>query len=362
MNTNYPVIDADVHHQFPALSVLAPYLPDTDPVAYYNRGSGVINTGGAYRKDSEPPGGRMPGSDPRFTIEDLLDRYGIDRAVLNPGSLLGLGGLPDLDLAARLAAATNDWTVQEWFPVDERFLGTVLIAPRDPQLAAAEIRRHGNNPRMVQVGLTSAPCLLGSRFMDPIYEACQELGLPLNIHVGGAEAGVNAGSYAVGVPSTFVEYHIGMCIPAIHHLISVVTEGVFVRYPKVRVVFNEFGVAWLPFVMWRLDMEYRAARRDVPWLTKLPSEYIAESVRFTTQPLEEPKNPKDMVTLMSLVGGDGILCFSSDYPHWDADNPDLALKAFPEDWKRRIFYENPRELFHLDETLTRVPGLSGVAG
>src|SRR5260370_9211279 len=142
MNSNYPVIDADVHHQFPALSALAPYMPDTDPVAYYNRGSGVINTGGAYRKDSEPPGGRMPGSDPRFTIEDLLDRHGIDRAVLNPGSLLGLGGLPDLDLAARLAAASTDWPVEEWFPVDERFLGTVLIAAADPQLARAEIPRH----------------------------------------------------------------------------------------------------------------------------------------------------------------------------------------------------------------------------
>jgi predicted TIM-barrel fold metal-dependent hydrolase len=361
MKTDYPIIDADVHNQFPAISALAPYLPDTDPEAYYNRGSGVINTGGAYRKDSEPPGGRMPGSDPAFTIENHIETYGIDRAVLNPGSLLGLGGLPDLDLAARLASATNDWTINEWFASDERFLGTILIAPRDPELAAAEVRRLGNHPRMVQVGMTSAPCLLGNRFLDPIYAACEEFGLPLNIHVGGAEAGVNSGSYAVGAPSTFVEHHIGMCVPAIHHLVSVLTEGVFVRCPGVRLIFNEFGVAWLPFVMWRLDMEYRAARQDVPWLTKLPSEYVKESVRFTTQPLEEPKNPKDLVTLLSLINGDDILCFSSDYPHWDSDNPDLALKAFPEDWKRKVFYENSKELFHLNDDLVREPAPAGAA-
>jgi predicted TIM-barrel fold metal-dependent hydrolase len=127
------------------------------------------------------------------------------------------------------------------------------------------------------------------------------------------------------------------------------------------VVFNEFGVAWLPFVMWRLDMEYRAARQDVPWLTKLPSAYVRESVRFTTQPLEEPKNPKDMVTLLSLVYGDEVLCFSSDYPHWDSDNPDLVLKAFPEDWKRKLLYDNPKELFHLDDSLVRAPLLARAA-
>ena len=41
-------------------------------------------------------------------------------------------------------------------------------------------------------------------------------------------------------------------------------------------VFNEFGVAWLPFMMWRMDMEYRSGRDELPWLTKLPSQYIAE--------------------------------------------------------------------------------------
>jgi predicted TIM-barrel fold metal-dependent hydrolase len=362
MRDGYPVIDADVHHQYPSMDALAPYLSDPDPVAYYNRGSGVINTGGAYRKDAVPPGGGMPGSSPTFTSRDHLDRYGIDYAVLNPASLLGLGGLPDLNVAAQLAAATNDWTANEWFPADERFLGTILIAPRDPELAAKEIRRQAGNPRMVQVGMTSAPCLLGNRFLDPIYEACEEVGLPVNLHVGGAEAGINSGSYSVGGPSTFVEHHIGMCIPAIHHVISAVTEGVFVRFPSVRLIFNEFGTAWLPFVLWRLDMEYRAARQDVPWLTKLPSEYIKESVRFTTQPMEEPANPKDMVTLLSLIDGDRFMIFTSDYPHWDADNPDLSLRAFPDDWKRKIFFENPWELFHLGERLSKTPDLVGAAG
>jgi predicted TIM-barrel fold metal-dependent hydrolase len=350
----YRIFDADVHHQYPSLSVLDEYMPEgMSTLGYYTRGSGFVNTGGAYRKDAVPPGGGIPGSDPRFVIEDHIERYGIAYAILNPASLLGIGGLPDVDLAAGLAHATNEWTINEWLPLDERFLASVCVAPRDPQQAADEIRRLGSNRRFVQVTVTASPCLLGNRFMWPIYEACNEFGLPFATHVGGADAGVNPGSYAGGYPSTFCEYHFGMCIPAIHNLVSMITEGVFERFPNMKLVMNEYGMAWLPFVMWRLDMEYRANRIDLPWLTKLPSEYIKDSVRFTTQPLEEPENPQDLVKFLELIGGDELLIFSSDYPHWDADNPDWSLRAFPDDWKQKIFWDNAAKLYKLDERLAK---------
>jgi predicted TIM-barrel fold metal-dependent hydrolase len=214
---------------------------------------------------------------------------------------------------------------------------------------------------MVQVTVTSLPCLAGSRFLHPIYEACDELSLPFNLHVGGGDAGVNPGSYPVGRPTTFSEYHLGMCIPALYHVMNMVMEGVFIKYPRIKLVLNEFGVAWLPFVSWRLDMEYRAARDDTPWLTKLPSEYIREFVRFSTQPLEEPGNPKDLVALLSLMHGDEVLMFSSDYPHWDADNPDVVLKAFPDEWKQKIFFDNARDVFRLDQRLGGAVALAGAA-
>jgi predicted TIM-barrel fold metal-dependent hydrolase len=345
----HPIFDCDLHHQYPSLDSLRPYLPEGDIDPYYTHGSGLHNVNGAYRLDAVPPGGGTPGSDPRFVVEHHLDRHGIDYAILNPAGFLGLGGLPDADLAADLAQATNDWTLNEWLPVDERFLGAILVTLRDPQRAADEIRRLGAHPRMVQVTVTSAPCLLGNRSLHPVYAACQEFGLPFNIHVGGAETGVNSGSYSVGAPSTMMEYHIGMCVPAIQHLISWVTEGVPVQFPDVTLVLNEFGVSWLPWVVWRLDMEYRAAK-DAPWLTRPPSEYIADGVRFTTQPLEEPRRREDLITLLELVDGDDLLLYSSDYPHWDADDPDSAgLRVFPEDWRRKVFWENARALYRLDE-------------
>jgi hypothetical protein len=286
-------------------------------------------------------------------VDDHLNRYEIDLAILNPGSTLYLSGLPDIELANEIARATNDWTVEEWFPADDRFLGSILISPRDPEWSAAEIRRLGDHPRMVQVTTNWVPSLLGARQLHPIYEACDEKRLPFNLHVGGAGAGINQGSYGTGNPTTFLEGHFGMCVPALQHLVSLVTEGVFVKFPNFRFVLNEFGVTWLPFVLWRLDQEFRENREDVPWLEELPSEYISRSVRFTTQPLETPADPRDLITLLSVMGGDHFLMFSSDYPHWDFDNPQMALKGFPPDWLDNVFFGNAWDFYGLDRRLSR---------
>jgi predicted TIM-barrel fold metal-dependent hydrolase len=352
--TTYPIIDCDVHRQFPPEGI-AKYLPERDVEPYYAGGAGLPHVDGAFRIDTFPPRGGLPASDPEYVVVDHLDRHGIDYAVLSQGSLLGLSGMHDVDRAAELAAAINDWTIDDWLGVDERFLGSVTVSTGDPLQAAQEIRRVGANPRMVQVCATGLPVLMGNPFLHPIYEACADVGLPFTLHQGGLTPSPSA------TPSSFVEMHIDMCFPALPHLVSMVTEGVFVKYPDLKLVLNEFGVAWLPFVMWRLDMEYRSGRDELPWLTKLPSEYITEHVRVTTQPLEEPENRRDLVKLLETFDAEHMLMFSSDYPHWDADNPDLALKALPDEWRERIYYENARETFKLDQRLGAAAVPAGAA-
>jgi uncharacterized protein len=353
--SSYRIIDVDIHHQYPSPTALTPYLEDPGVIKYYGGGGlGTPNLRGAFRQDSYPPTGGQPGSDPHFLVENHFERYAIEYGVLNH---FVPGGTYSSDVAADIARACNDWTIEEWFPVDDRFLGSITVSGADPDRAADEIRRLGSHPRMVQVTTVSVPCLLGNRFLHPIYEACSEFGLPFNFHVGGADAGATNPSYSVGRPTTFVEHHTGFTIPAQHHTISLVCEGVFVKYPNLRVVFNEFGVAWLPFVMWRLDMEYRAGREEVPWLSRLPSEYIRDHVRFSTQPLEVPADPKDLVTLLSLVDGDRMLMFASDYPHWDFDSPDHALRGFPEEWKQKLFWDNAWEFYALEQRLAEPAGV-----
>jgi predicted TIM-barrel fold metal-dependent hydrolase len=105
---------------------------------------------------------------------------------------------------------------------------------------------------------------------------------------------------------------------------SLVMEGVFERFPSLKVVIIEAGVAWMASLMWRMDKHWKTLRSETPHLKRLPSEYIRQHVWLTTQPIEEPENRKHLIETIDWIGWDKI-CFSSDYPHWDFDDPLYAL-------------------------------------
>jgi predicted TIM-barrel fold metal-dependent hydrolase len=353
------IFDADLHTYPASAETLRAYL-SVDEVARYNAfdfrgGTGYVFPRSGQRLDAIPPtGAPVAGSSPQFVIDDHLDRHGIAYGLLTPATATMFARVPDADVAAAVARATNDWTIEEWLPADARFLGSIVVATADPAQAAEEIARLARHPRMVQVYTAAPPCLLGDRFMYPIYEACDRFQLPLTVHVGGGDIGVSLGHKGlIGYATSYCEAHIAMCIPAIGHVISAVMEGIFEKFPRLKVVIAECGTAWLPFVMWRMDMEFLQGREDVPWLTKPPSEYLKQSIRFTTQPLEEPPRPADLVTLLELIEGRRMLIYSSDYPHFDADDPKIIAQRLPADWRPDIFFGNARELYRLDERFGR---------
>jgi predicted TIM-barrel fold metal-dependent hydrolase len=129
-------------------------------------------------------------------------------------------------------------------------------------------------------------------------------------------------------------------------VISLACEGIFERFPGLRVVLMEGGFAWLPSLMWRLDKHWKRLRDEVPLLKRPPSEYIREHMWATTQPMEEPANPKHLLQVIEHLGSDDMLMFSTDYPHWDFDDPDRAFPVrLPPALKQKIFSENARALY-----------------
>jgi hypothetical protein len=113
------------------------------------------------------------------------------------------------------------------------------------------------------------------------------------------------------------------------------------------VVFSGFGVAWLPSLLWRLDHEYRTERVQRPaTLSRLPSEYVPEHVRFTTAALELPADPSQLTQLLSAVGGERLLLFGSG-PLAGDEGRELMTAAGPE-WTRRVGRENALEHYRLD--------------
>ena len=98
------------------------------------------------------------------------------------------------------------------------------------------------------------------------------------------------------------------------HLISLISEGVFQKFPTLRFVLTEGGVSWLPPLLWRLDKNWKALRQTVPWLDRLPSEIAADHILLSTQPVEEPYKKEHLHQLLGMFPADRMLMFSTDFP------------------------------------------------
>jgi predicted TIM-barrel fold metal-dependent hydrolase len=262
-----------------------------------------------------------------------LDEYHISTAILTGQTSLPTEILVQSAFASALAAAYNDWLISRWLGQDDRLRGSICVNANDPLSAAREIERVGSEPRMVQVCLFPTSRGFGEPFFHPIFEVAERLQLVVAIH-----AGVRS-TTPIGFAPHYIEWR--TCFP--HHiqsqLVSLIAHGVFEKFPRLRVSLVEAGWTWLPSLMWRFDLSYRSLRYEVPWLRRMPSEYIRSNVRLTTQPAETLSS-SEFLHLVDVMGSDELLMFSSGYPRWDFDAPPSALPALPGGLAEKIYFGN----------------------
>lgn len=337
------IIDCDVHCGPTAANPIEAFLPAAYRTALdHNMRSaptpGYANPIGLNRRDTLH-------ESPEDIERHHLDPYGITYAVLQPQPSMYLSLNHSIDVGNALCRAANEWLVATYLERDPRYLGSVCVNTNDPVAAAAEIRRAGRHPRMVQVIVPGeAAFLYGHRFYHPIYEACEETGLVFALHPG--VEGAYQSSTPVGRPSTYFEWHVSLPLTFMAHANSLVLEGTFEKFPRLRVLLAEGGVGWLPHLLWRMDKDFKALRSTTPWLKQAPSAYVFEHIRLTTQPIEEPEDPRHFLTMLEMIAADRTLCFSSDFPHWDFDDPGRALGSrLPEPLKERILWGNAYDLY-----------------
>ncbi|HEX4216388.1 MAG TPA: amidohydrolase family protein [Candidatus Dormibacteraeota bacterium] len=348
-STDLGLVDCDIHVQPARPDTLRRHLPAR--WREHDELFGVMGpTGAAYprarpyaaRTDSWPPSGAPPGTDLAFLRAQLLDAWQVSHGVLNP--LLNAGSQRNLDFGAALASAINDWLIEEWLEPEPRLRGSIAVAHEDGELAAGEIRRVGRDPRFAQVLLpirTAEP--LGRRKYWPMFAAAVEMGLPIGIHVGGAGGWPVSGA---GFHSFYFEDHSAWPAAYQTQVTSLVCEGVFERYPDLRIVLIEGGLAWMASFMWRFDDAHRRLSAEVPELRRPPSEYIRRHFWVTTQPMEEPPRAEQFRELLGQIGMNDHLLFATDYPHWDFDAPDMALPAgLDPDLRRAIMAGNAHGLY-----------------
>jgi predicted TIM-barrel fold metal-dependent hydrolase len=348
-----PIIDVDVHHRPKSNAEFVEFMPRQ--WREYVRGDGhgplpleppsanaFITPFEARRADAFGDDGSFPGSSFEKLRDQVLDRYGYHRAILTHD----LGQYPTLlnpYFAQAVCRAVNDWNLATWLTYDDRLYSLAVVPLGNPEQAVEELYRVGRHDRIVGLLICGNPLgkPLGDAIFDPVWKACADLGLVVSLHPISADR-PNSQMTSTGGPKAYPEAQSQFSQQAQHYISSLVVHGTFEKFPDLRFVVKEYGVAWLPYVMWRLDQNYEVLRHESPWLKKWPSEYIRSHIKLSTQPLEESPDGKGVVAdfLATVDGIEDLLCFSTDYPHYSMDDPTYVARLLPSGWHRKVFCEN----------------------
>jgi predicted TIM-barrel fold metal-dependent hydrolase len=247
----------------------------------------------------------------------FLDDAGISWTVLYPTKALAYGKVVNLDYAAALCRAYNDWVSETYLKRDPRFKAMALIPMQDPPEAAKELRRAVTELGMVGAMLPSngLPQPLGSKTYWPVYEEANRLGCPLAIH-GGCHDRFGLDHMNMYVPVHALGHPWGLTL----NCANILYNGVFERFPRVRIAFLEGGIAWLLLLLERLHASHETHFQYLP-----PGEFgipesadpakrikslIAEDRLYIGIETEELTMP----FALKIVGNRGFL-YSSDFPH-----------------------------------------------
>lgn len=359
IDTGVFVVDTDVHHgpQNPRRDLL-PYLQERyrERFSEYGPGGGNGNpyamNGGQRATRGDLLGGpadRGAGAvtwDPSTTRRQLLEGYSIDIAILTGGELAygGVPSTPDLDYGSAIATAVNRWTQEHWLEYDQRFKAAANVNSSDPEAAALEIDRAAQHPGVCAVLLgTGSEKPFGHRRYRPIHEAAARNGLPIAMHLGGMRNRPTASGY----PTYYIESRFYRPQLYAIHISSFIFEGVFERYPDLKLCSIESGINWVPDYLWRADTNWRQLRNDLPWVKRPPSEYVREHVRFSSQPLDVPGTTEGLKPILNWMYAERTLMFSSDYPHFDFDDPHELHKRLDPSMRDRVMSKNALETYRI---------------
>jgi predicted TIM-barrel fold metal-dependent hydrolase len=343
-------IDCDLHPAMPSAQTLLPYLDEywRDQLVnrHIDKSSFILTSYPPNSPLSARPDWRQASGAPCGSLDDIrrqaLDPFGSSLAICNV--LHGAVALFNEDMSAAMCSAINDWVAKELLDREPRLRASIVVGAHNPALAVKEIERKVGDKRFVQVLLPAmGEMLLGRRIYWPIYAAAEQHGLAIGIHAGST---YQHAPMASGWPAHRVEDYVAQSGAFESQLLSFLAEGVFQKFPTLRLVLLESGFTWLPTLLWRTNKTWRGVRPEVPWIDRPPAEIVREHVRLTLQPVDAPKNdPQALARTLEHIGSDRMLLFSTDYPHWQFDGEDVLPDGLPDSAVRRLLIDNALDTY-----------------
>ena len=275
-----------------------------------------------------------------------MDAAGIDKAILAL-TAPGVQPLLDHEEARRIARSANDLLADRCAAHPTRFIGMTAVAAQDPEWSAAEIRRGARELgfKGVQINSHTQGRYLDDPRFDPIFRALAETGQPLYIHPSSPpdsmidpflEAGLDGAIFGFGVETGL-------------HLLRLITQGIFDRYPDLQIMVGHMGEA-LPYWLYRLDYMHQAGVKSKRYdcikpLKKTLAEYMRSNVLITSSGVAwEPA-----ISFAQQVLGEDRVMYAMDYPYqYELEEVRaMDMMDMPSARKRKFMQTNAERWFGL---------------
>ncbi len=282
----------------------------------------------------------------------LLDAENMDAAVIyTTVGLLWEMEVPDEALTMAHMEAYNRWVTEWCSDSGGRLIASAHVSMSFPEASAKEIERAVNAGAK---GCFVAPFThdrrpFGHPDHDPVFAACQDLGIPFAIHPTCEPFSVKGDR--MGKWESVRQLRLLPMVTASDGVRQQFTAmfdfTVFDRFPDLKVLVLESGGSWLPYFMDRMDAVYE--HTGIGATVKLqnrPSDYLRERVWISCDPDE-----KSIPHLVERFG-DRFL-WASDFPHPDHTpgyilDLDANAGGIADDAQRaRFLGGNARDLFDI---------------
>lgn len=236
---------------------------------------------------------------------------------------------PDKELSLLAVQAYNDWMIHEWCGAERpaRLIPLTLIPLWDVELAAQEVRRCADL-NSYAIAFSESPPQIGlpsifSGYWDPLFQACEETGTVVNMHIGS--------SSNVIAPALDAPRDMALCLTYVNSVLSLsdwLYSGLFERFPNLRIALAESQAGWIPFAVQRVDNSWKKGNEK--W-----SESVGKAARrATVLPSSQVEGHIYACIFDDLEGlrnraqiGMQHLLFETDFPHADSTFPHSAKTA-----------------------------------
>ncbi len=246
---------------------------------------------------------------------EVMDEDGVDAEMLYPPQRAMLTFMKSPDRDAHLAGirAYNRW-LKEGFcaPDPERLIGIFQIPNVGIETSVAELERAKKEGfRGVAISAWPSGGDNLSPADDPFWDAAAQLDMPVSIHLllaASTTKATGSAAAAVALGATAFSY----TMPLITEMIF---QGVFDRFPGLRMAAVETGVGWIPHFLEMTDDRYWRNRH---WagvkLKKVPSDYFRDHwlATFIVD--------RNGISVRHQVGVENM-AWSTDFPHHGNDWP-----------------------------------------